>query len=72
GVAVDEHDDGLTIRPAAPQPAIVQTYDDHRMAMSFALIGLRADGIQIADPDCTAKTYPRFFDDLDRLCGRTA
>jgi 3-phosphoshikimate 1-carboxyvinyltransferase len=40
------------------------------MSMSFALIGLRAEGIEIADPQCTAKTYPRFFADLDRLCGR--
>jgi 3-phosphoshikimate 1-carboxyvinyltransferase len=38
------------------------------MAMSFALVGLKAAGIQIADPECTAKTYPRFFDDLQTLC----
>jgi 3-phosphoshikimate 1-carboxyvinyltransferase len=69
GVEADEHPDGVTIHPGEPRPAIVQTYDDHRMAMSFALIGLRAEGIEIADPGCTAKTYPRFFDDLDRLCG---
>ncbi len=44
------------------------TYDDHRMAMSFSLIGLRVPGIRIADPGCTAKTYPEYFEDLDRLC----
>ena len=70
GVDVDEFDDGMTIHPAPPQPAEIQTYDDHRMAMSFALAGLRADGIRIADPECTSKTYPEFFRDLDRLCGR--
>ena len=71
GVPVDEHDDGLTIHPVPPQPALIETYDDHRMAMSFALIGLKSPGIILADPDCTGKTYPRFFEDLDRLCGRT-
>ena len=69
GQTVDERGDGLTIYPQPIKPAIVETYDDHRMAMSFALIGLKADGIRIADPGCTAKTYPRFFEDLERLCG---
>jgi 3-phosphoshikimate 1-carboxyvinyltransferase len=45
-------------------PASIATYDDHRMAMSFAIAGLRAKGIRIEDPQCTAKTYPEFFDDL--------
>ena len=40
---------------------MVATYDDHRMAMSFALIGLRVPGIRIADPGCVAKTVPDFF-----------
>lgn len=68
GQVVDVEPDSLTIHPAAVQPGVIQTYDDHRMAMSFALIGLQADGIQIADPGCTAKTYPHYFDDLQRLC----
>jgi 3-phosphoshikimate 1-carboxyvinyltransferase len=68
GLAVDEHPDGLTIHPAPPQPATIETYDDHRMAMSFALAGLRSPGVRIANPGCTAKTYPEFFADLDRLC----
>jgi len=78
GVTVTEHVDGLTIEPdrnlvdriSASQPTVIETYDDHRMAMSFALIGLMSPGIRIADPECTAKTYPQFFEDLDRLCGR--
>ena len=68
GLAVDEHDDGMTIHPGALQPGTVATYDDHRMAMSFALLGLRQPGIVIADPGCTSKTYPEYFSDLDRLC----
>jgi 3-phosphoshikimate 1-carboxyvinyltransferase len=70
GLNADERPDGMTIHPGSPQPAMIETYDDHRMAMSFALIGLRTPGIRIANPSCTAKTYPRFFADLERLCGR--
>lgn len=68
GQQVEEHGDGLTIHPAPIQPATIETYDDHRMAMSFALLGLRSPGIRIAHPECTAKTYPRFFEDLRKLC----
>jgi 3-phosphoshikimate 1-carboxyvinyltransferase len=68
GLHVDERDDGMTIHPGPMHSATVHTYDDHRMAMSFALIGLKQPGVIIADPDCTAKTYPDFFSDLDRLC----
>jgi 3-phosphoshikimate 1-carboxyvinyltransferase len=68
GLAVDEHDDGMTIHPGVLKPGTVATYDDHRMAMSFALLGLRQPGIKIADPGCTAKTYPEYFEDLGRLC----
>ena len=68
GIRADEHADGLTIHPGPVSPGAVETYDDHRMAMSFALLGLRAPGIRILDPGCTAKTYPEFFRDLDRLC----
>jgi len=71
GQQVEEFPDGLTIHPAPIRPATIETYDDHRMAMSFALVGLRAPGIRIADPGCTAKTYPRFFEDLERLCRRS-
>ena len=72
GIHVKELPDGLKVYPGFPQPAAIQTYDDHRMAMSFSLLGLRTPGIEIVDPDCTAKTYPRFFDDLDQLCGVNA
>lgn len=69
GIRAEEHADGLTIYPGTPRPAEVQTYNDHRMAMSFAVLGLRQPGVRIADPACTAKTYPQFFADLGRLCG---
>ncbi len=70
GARVDEHDDGMTIHP--PQKvssATLETYHDHRMAMSFSLAGLRVAGIRILDPACTAKTYPDYFADLERLIG---
>lgn len=68
GIRAEEHDDGMTVFPGEPQPATICTYDDHRMAMSFALLGLKAQGIRIADPGCTSKTYPNFFQDLETLC----
>ncbi|MEX0703113.1 MAG: 3-phosphoshikimate 1-carboxyvinyltransferase [Planctomycetales bacterium] len=69
GLRVEVNADGLTIHPGPMQPGTVATYDDHRMAMSFALLGLKVPGIRIADPQCTAKTYPHYFDDLRTLCG---
>ena len=66
GIDAEEEPDGFLIRPGTPRPARIATYDDHRMAMSFALLGLRAPGIEIDDPACVAKTYPGFFADLDR------
>ena len=67
GAGVDEFPDGLRITPGPLQVATVETYDDHRMAMSLAMVGLGRPGVTIANPGCTAKTYPRFFEDLDRL-----
>jgi 3-phosphoshikimate 1-carboxyvinyltransferase len=67
GATVDERSDGLTVTPAPSRPAAIDTYGDHRMAMSFALAGLRVGGIRINDPKCVEKTYPRFFDDLATL-----
>jgi 3-phosphoshikimate 1-carboxyvinyltransferase len=67
GAGVDERPDGLTITPGPLHGALVQTYNDHRMAMSLALIGLRVPGVVIANPACVAKTYPRYFNDLALL-----
>jgi 3-phosphoshikimate 1-carboxyvinyltransferase len=55
------------VYPGTPRPGRVETYDDHRMAMSFALLGLRAPGIEIADPGCVSKTFPSYFDVLETL-----
>ena len=67
GIDVDVEADGMTIHPGAPRAGRIETYDDHRMAMSFAVIGLHASGIEIADPGCVSKTFPNFWDTLDQL-----
>ncbi|GIE75990.1 3-phosphoshikimate 1-carboxyvinyltransferase [Actinoplanes philippinensis] len=67
GIDAVEDPDGFTIHPGAPQPTRFATYDDHRMAMSLSLIGLRTPGIEITDPACVAKTYPAYFTDLATL-----
>ncbi|HUG17052.1 MAG TPA: 3-phosphoshikimate 1-carboxyvinyltransferase [Thermomicrobiales bacterium] len=69
GVRVDEEEDGLTVHPSTPRPATVQTYFDHRMAMSFAIAGTRIPGLSIADPGCVSKTVPNFWDLLLPLLG---
>jgi len=69
GVQVDEHEDGMTIYPCTEfRPATIQTYNDHRMAMSFSLIGLREPGIIIDNPGCVSKSFPNFiFEVLETL-----
>ncbi|MGR3303376.1 MAG: 3-phosphoshikimate 1-carboxyvinyltransferase [Candidatus Scalindua sp.] len=67
GVEVTEFDDGIEIIPSPPHSAEISTYDDHRMAMSFALIGLRVEGIKIENPECVEKTFPDFFERLQQL-----
>jgi len=68
GVHVQEHPDGMTIQPCAVfRPASIQTYNDHRMAMAFALVGLRVPGMSIENPACVSKTFPDFFEVLERL-----
>lgn len=68
GAAVEERRDGLLVTPPAElHAAAVHTYGDHRMAMAFAVAGLRVPGTSILDPACVAKTYPHFFGDFSRL-----
>jgi 3-phosphoshikimate 1-carboxyvinyltransferase len=67
GVRAEEEDDGFVVYPGVPQPGDVETYDDHRMAMSFAVTGLAAPGIRIRNPACVSKTFPEFFTVLERL-----
>lgn len=67
GLRAEEEPDGLVVHPGTPQPSVVRTYRDHRMAMAFALLGLRVPGIAIADPGCVAKTFPGYWDALEGL-----
>jgi 3-phosphoshikimate 1-carboxyvinyltransferase len=67
GATVREQDDGLEIEPSCLRGAEVQTYDDHRIAMALALIGLKVPGVRILDPGCTAKTFPDYFGRLEGL-----
>jgi 3-phosphoshikimate 1-carboxyvinyltransferase len=67
GIRAEEESDGFVVYPGTPRPADVETYDDHRMAMSFAVTGLVASGIRIRHPGCVSKTFPNFFDVLAAL-----
>lgn len=67
GAEVEERPDGLTITPKPLTGVAVDTYNDHRMAMSLALVGLKVPGVVIRNPGCVAKTYPGFWQDLDAL-----
>ncbi len=69
GIDAEAEPDGFVVRPGRVRPATIETYEDHRMAMSFALLGLRAPGIRIADPGCVAKTFPGFWQVLHELSG---
>ena len=67
GVDAEERPDGFVIRPGPISPGVVRTYDDHRMAMAFAVLGLGAPGVAIAEPACVAKTFPGFWSWLEDL-----
>lgn len=68
GVRCEEEETAIIIYPSAIRNGVVETYEDHRMAMAFSLIGLRADGIVIDNPDCCRKTFETYFELLDKLC----
>lgn len=61
GARIVEESDSLTTWPGALHGAEIETYDDHRMAMCFAMLGLRVPGMRIHNPACVAKTFPTFF-----------
>lgn len=63
-IRCDEGESSITIYPGSPKPSTVETYDDHRMAMGFSLIGLRSPGIIIDNPGCCRKTFENYFDVL--------
>ncbi len=64
GIEVTESENGLVIVPGEIKPAKIRTYEDHRMAMAFSLIGCMREGIEILDPDCCKKTFPKYFEIL--------
>lgn len=68
GATVEECPDGLTIQPGPLHGATLRTYDDHRMAMAFAITGLRVPGMVLENPDCVAKTFPDYFARLEAAC----
>jgi 3-phosphoshikimate 1-carboxyvinyltransferase len=67
GLEAWETADGLVIRGGAPKGAVIHTYNDHRIAMSFAVAGLKIPGLVITDPDCVAKSFPAFWEFFERL-----
>jgi 3-phosphoshikimate 1-carboxyvinyltransferase len=69
GIRAIEEEDGFIIFPGQVSPARVETYDDHRMAMSFTLIGLKQAGVTILDPKCTSKTFPNYWDVIEQMRG---
>ena len=68
GIICNEINDGIIIYPGTPKPTLVETYNDHRMAMAFTLVGLKAGGITIDNPSCVSKTFENYFDIIDTLC----
>ena len=67
GITAEETPDGLRIIGGTPQGAEIETYDDHRIAMSFAVAGLKAKGVVIHNPDCVAKSFPDFWEYFENL-----
>ena len=67
GILTEEMEDEIIIFPGSPKPTLVETYEDHRIAMSMALIGIRAEGIVIKDPSCCRKTFENYFSVLEQL-----
>ena len=67
GAGAQAGKDTLRIEPKPLHGTVIETYDDHRIAMAFALAGLRVPGIAIANPRCVEKTWPDYFEALERL-----
>ncbi|MBM2841951.1 MAG: aroA, partial [Bacteroidetes bacterium] len=71
GASVTLLDDGLEITTVPLHGAQLDTYDDHRLAMSFALVGLKVPGVRIENPDSVRKSFPTFWKEFEKLYGRT-
>ncbi len=68
GVHCEEYPDGVEIHPESPKSCSIETFEDHRVAMAFSLLGLRCGGIVIKNPQCCRKTFEQYFEVLDSLC----
>ena len=67
GARVEEREDGMTVHPSSLTGGALETYDDHRIAMSLAVTGLRTPGTRLKNPGCVAKTFPEFFERIEEL-----
>jgi len=67
GIKAEETEDGLRIEGGRPHRAEIETYNDHRIAMSFAVLGLAVPGMKIKNPDCVQKSFPGFWEELNKL-----
>ena len=70
GITCEEGDDWVCIHPGKPQPCKIEPFEDHRVAMAFAVMGLGAEGIEILNPGCCKKTFENFFEVLDGLLNK--
>ncbi len=71
GILCEEGESSITIHPGIPKASLVETYEDHRMAMGFSLTGLRSPGIVIHNPGCCRKTFETYFEILDKTIEST-
>jgi 3-phosphoshikimate 1-carboxyvinyltransferase len=67
GIAAREREDGIVIEGGKPRGAVIETYDDHRIAMSFAVLGLAVSGMRIRNPGCVKKSFPGFWKELEKI-----
>lgn len=67
GVAAEEREDGLIITGGRPRGTDIETYNDHRIAMSFAVAGLVTEGMKIGNPGCVGKSFPGFWNEMEKL-----
>lgn len=70
GIETEEREDEVTIFPGVPKGCRIETYDDHRVAMAFALTGLRTKGVKILNPSCCKKTFGEYFEVLGQVLSK--
>ncbi|HHG90901.1 MAG TPA: 3-phosphoshikimate 1-carboxyvinyltransferase [Devosia sp.] len=67
GIKVEEHEDGLTVYPGSPRFGVLDTFEDHRMVMALAVLGVAGEGIELLGPESVSKTCPSFFEQLGTI-----